>query len=902
MKDENWEKIKDIFQAALERPPVERERFLSDACRSDVQLLSEIRQLLNAFEEDEGFMEGAAIAEVAETIAGKKETLPGGKQIARYRIVEKIGAGGMGEVYLAKDIELERLAALKILPAEYSKNEDRLQRFIREAKAVSSLNHPNIITIYEIGSFERSRFIATEFIKGETLRERQRREPLGLREILEIAAQAAAALNAAHSAGIIHRDVKPENIMLREDGFVKVLDFGLAKLTETAEPDNDPDAVTQKLTLTHAGMIIGTASYMSPEQMRGLALVDNRADIWSLGVCLYEMLAGFQPFKGETMSDTVAAVLKSEPPPLDESVPAELHRIVRKALQKNPDERYQTVKDLLLDLKNLKKELEVAEEIGRSYNSLSESRKFFAAADSGVRNSSKFDSTSSASGVSEAETSAAAHTFAAKTGNRKFMLATIVILIVAILAGGSYYMIYDPQPINSVAVLPFQNVGGDENLEYLSDGLSESLIDRLAQLPQLKVITRRSSFRYKNKDVELRDIARALGVRAIITGRVVQRGDDLTVRVEMVDALENKQLWGEQFNRKAENALAVQEEIAQSVLESLRLRLSGVEEQKFAKRETTNPQAYELMLKGRFYRMKGGVENTKRAVEFFNQAIAADSNYALAYAELAVVYRNLLVGGVLNPNEFGPVAEEAARTAIRLDENLAEAHFALANLKTNAWEWNEAERSYKRAIELNPNLAHAHFWYSRFLSCTKQYDASIVAIKRARELDPLAPDLNANVGFAYAFARRYDEAIAELKKALELDPNYSGTYTHLGYSYAAKGLYREAIAAYEQSIRLGDSTPSNKIYLATAYAKAGETEKALAIRKELESGKEYVSPGEIAVLYGALNDKEAAFASLEKAYNEHDLQLQFLNADVAFDSLRDDPRFKALVRRVGLPE
>ena len=415
----------------------------------------------------------------------------------------------------------------------------------------------------------------------------------------------------------------------------------------------------------------------------------------------------------------------------------------------------------------------------------------------------------------------------------------------------------------------------------------------------MKVIARSSSFRYKGKEVDPQEVANALGVEAILTGRVLQRGDNLLISVELVNARDKTQVWGEQYNRKATDLLAVQSEISREIAEKLRLKLTNAEQRQLAKRETANPQAYELVLKGLFYRRKGGTENQKKAIEYYQQAIAIDPTYALAYAELSNTY-TFLAGNALDPKEFTPKAEGAARRALELDESLAEAHLALANIKLNAWDWATAEREYQRAIELNPNLARAHSRYSAYLSVMGRHEQAIAETKRAREVDPLSPGINANVGWILIFARQYDQAIEALKKTLELDRNYDLTHSYLGYAYTAKGMYAEAIAAYQQAIKAGGDTTEAQIYLGAAYAKAGEREKAQAILKRLQTSKEYVSPGELAILYASLGEREQAFASLEKAYAAHDLQLQYLGVDPAYDSLRGDPRFQDLLRRVGL--
>jgi TolB-like protein/DNA-binding winged helix-turn-helix (wHTH) protein/Flp pilus assembly protein TadD len=451
--------------------------------------------------------------------------------------------------------------------------------------------------------------------------------------------------------------------------------------------------------------------------------------------------------------------------------------------------------------------------------------------------------------------------------------------------------------IKSIAVLPFQNESSNPDVEYLSDGVSESLINRLSQLPGVKVIARSSSFKYKDKGADLQEVARTLGVEAILTGRVAQRGENLLISAELVNARDKTQVWGEQYNRRASDLLMVQADISREIAETLRVRLTAGEQQQLAKRETMNPQAYELLLRGRFLRAKG--ENWKGAVEYFNQAIAADPGYAAAYAELALIYSSLVTASVLDPKEFMPKAESAAYKALELDESLAEAHVALGGVKLIAWDWAAAERELKRAIELNPSLARGRAFYSLYLSLVGRDDEAITEIKRARELDPLSPSINGEAAKRFEWARQYDQALEAARRALELDQKHPDAHVWFGHIYAAKGQYAEAIVAYQEGIKLGDDSPDTQVYLGAAYAKAGEHEKAWAILKSLEGRKEYVS-GVLAALYVALGEREKAFAWLEHAYAEHDNQLQFLRVDPELDPLRGDPRFQDLMRRVGL--
>ncbi|MDQ3750364.1 MAG: protein kinase [Acidobacteriota bacterium] len=792
--------------------------------------------------------------------------------------------------------------ALKLLPGYLSKDKGRLRRFEQEARSASALSHPNVCMIYEVSETEDNQpFIAMEYVDGITLRERLGQGKIKLGESLDIAIQVASALVAAHEAGITHRDIKPENIMLRRDGYIKVLDFGLAKLAEQQRQTSR--ILTKSGIKTEPGMVLGTPQYMSPEQARGKP-VDVRTDIWALGAVLYEMAAGRAPFEGDTPSDIIAGVLEREPVPLARyapKLPENVKWIISKALRKDKEERYQTSKELLTDLRSVKQRLEFETELERSTPPNKASGAIMATLSNAK---TLHHSATPASEVSGSRRTSSAEYVVREVKQHKFGAGLALTVLLAAIVGLTYYFYFVPSTkaaITSVAILPFENGSGDANLDYLSDGLSESLIDKLSQLPQLKVIARSSSFKYRGANIDVQEVANKLGVQAIVMGRVVRAGDNLNVRVEMIDAKENRQLWSEQYNRKAADALRIQQEITQTASEKLRLRLSGAQEQRLEKRETVNPQAYEFLLKGKFYEDKWGNEDLKKANEYYQQAIAIDPNYALAYAKMSINYNNLTFNGIVDPKEYRPKAEAAARKALELDANLANAHFALANLNLDAWDWTVAEEEYKRALELNPNLGDAHWHYSAYLSKIGRYDEAITEVKRARELDPLSLNNNAAVGYILFYARRYDEAIEALQRTLEIDSNYAIPYVSLGYVYAAKGMHREAINAYQNAIRLGAEGSSMQIFLGASYAHAGERGKAQEILKQLQTGKEYVSPAELSILYSALGDKEAAFQSLEKAYAEHDLQLQFLKADPAFDPLRDDPRFQDLIRRVGFP-
>jgi serine/threonine protein kinase len=592
-------------------------------------------------------------------------TLASGTRLGRYEIRSKIGAGGMGEVYLAQDTKLDRKVALKILSADVAANHNRMRRFVQEAKAASALNHPNIITIHEIDLTDSVHFIATEFIDGETLRQRMNGAPIKLCEVLDLAAQIAGALSAAHAAGIVHRDVKPENIMLRRDGIVKVLDFGLAKLSEKAETGTvDTEAATKGLVQTEPGVVVGTAAYMSPEQARGL-LVDARTDIFSLGVVIYEMVAGQAPFGGATRSDLIVALLERDPRPLARftpEAPAELERMVMKTLAKDREERYQTAKDLLIDLKRLRQRLEVEAEIERTAEPHEKSSEVKAVATGSEQTAvatARAATVETGDAAVALSTSSAANLVKEVTLHKRGALIILAVLvaatIVAYIAYSRYAGARRAGTIRSVAVLPFVNKTNDADSEYLSEGISESLINSLSQLPGLKVIARNSSFKYKGPDVDQQEAARALGVDAILTGRVSQLGDNLVISAELVNARDNIQEWGERYNRKRVDVLQLPSDISREIAATLRLKLTNAEQQQLAKRETVNPQAYELLLKGRLYKNKfWGTEDEKKAIEYYQQAIAVDPAFALAYAELSSSYSVLYGYGLLDPKEFRP--------------------------------------------------------------------------------------------------------------------------------------------------------------------------------------------------------------------------------------------------------
>ncbi len=831
--------------------------------------------------------------------------------LSHYRIVSKIGAGGIGEVYLAQDTRLDRKVAIKFLNEEFSKDADKLNRFVQEAKAASALNHPNILTIHEIGELDGTNYIVAELIDGQTLREHlSHKETLQLNAILKIGVQVSEALSAAHQAGIIHRDIKPENIMLRRDGYAKVLDFGLAKLSEpgaVATGSAGSEDATRVQVNTTPGMVMGTVSYMSPEQARGKE-TDARTDIWSLGVVLYEMLAGKVPFTGETVNHTIVSILEKEPLLL-ENVPGELQRIVRKSLTKDVEMRYQSARDLLIDLKNLRRELDIQGELERSIvpnqrattgstqenetqvhagGSVAATRSGQAAATHSV--------TTSSSSLEYAVTQARSH---------KFATAIIGVLLVGVISTVGYFAFVSrggsTKQINSIAVMPFENRSGNADSEYLSDGLAESLIYRLSQLPNLKVSPASSVMRYKGKEFDAQKIAAELGVNAVMSGRMVQRGDNLTISVELIDVANNKTIWGEQYERKVSDLLATQREIAAAITEKLQLKLSGSDARGVTKRYTDNNEAYQLYLKGRYYWNKRTVDGLKQAAVYYNQAIEKDPAFALAYSGLAETYVLYPNYSVASPKDSMPKSKAAALKALEIDDSLAEPHAALGLYYTGyAWNLPAAEKELRRAIELNPNYATAYHWLGvSALVNMQRFDEAVAAGKRAEELDPLSVIISADQAYNLLLARRYDEAIAQGKQTLLLDPNFYYVHYLLGWAYLEKGMYKEAISALRKSIELNED-PFAKALLIQSLAKSGERAEAAKLRDELksESTRRYIPNYILAMASIALGDKDEAFALLEKDIAERSAYVTLIGIDPALDDLRSDPRLAALVKKV----
>lgn len=776
----------------------------------------------------------------------------------------------MGEVYLAEDQRLGRKIALKILPEAFTKHPERLARFEQEARAASALNHPNIITVYEIGHHNGWHFIAFEYVDGMTLRERLTSQRLSLAEALEIALQSTAALEAAHAAGITHRDIKPENIMLRPDGYVKLLDFGLAKLTEKTIEPIDPEAETRLRANTDPGMIMGTVRYMSPEQARGQQ-VDARSDIFSLGVVLYEMIAFRLPFEGETASDVIAAILRHTPAPLAQQraeVPIELDWTIARALHKDRDVRHQTISHLSQELRLLKTRLEVESVLADFTQS--------------TRGSGKLSRRSS--GSSQLATGISLAGQPGKTSARRPRKTKTAKII------------------ESLAILPFANASRDSQMEYLSDGITESIINSLSQLPSLRVLPASTVARFKGQAVDPQQTGEELGVRALLTGRVQQVANALIIKTELIDVANHAQLWGEQYRRQLTDIFALQDEISQEISHQLRLQLTGEEKRKLVKRYTDNTEAYHLYLKGRYFNSKRTPQWIKKGIEHFQKAIDLDPNYALAYAGIADSYGFLASAtGGHPPREVYPKAKAAALKALELDDTLGEAHCSLGFFHLlYDWDYAAAERQYKRAIELSPNYANAHDGYSFYLKATGQTEAAIRECELAQQLDPLSQFATVSLGWAYYFARRFEKALAQGKKVLELDPNFGFAYAHSGLCHLQLGDFAQAVVCMRKAVNLVGGSPHFLSYLGHALGKAGQPREARQMLAQLErlAKKQFVSAYFTAIIYLGLGNRHETLTWLERAYEERSGFLAFVNVEPMLDELRGEARFVRLVERI----
>jgi serine/threonine-protein kinase len=882
MSSAHLERLDEIFHSALELPRERRGAFLDEACVNDPELRDEIESLISAHEQSGNFIAGSA-ADVAALLLGGGTLC--GKQVAQYQVDRLLGSGGMGEVYLATD-KMLRKVALKVLAPRLVRERQHVTRFLHEARAVLALNHPNIVTVYDIGETDGIYYIASELIEGETLRAMLTRGGLQLGQILEIAIQICTALAAAHDKGVVHRDMKPENVMLRADGYVKVLDFGIAKLTQEFRGSGpEPSTIGADLE-TAEGMVIGTVAYMSPDQARG-APVDARTDVWSCGALLYEMLSGQLPFAGGSAAEVLARVLEHEPAPLAGLVtdlPAELQHIVSRALMKDPRDRYQTITQMLSELEALEQELEFSAKLQRL-----NSGGGLAAQTVHVARSSSADASASL-GVAR---------------NRRSILATLAIAVVVAAALAIGFLpgrSFKTAEIESVAVLPFRNATGDAELDYLSDGMTESLINALARLPGLSVKARSVVFRYKGKEVDPQEVASALSVQSVVSGRMERRGDMLMLSLSVVNGRDGDQIWGERYDSTMMGLVALQNEIARDIARKFKASLSGEDERKVTQAYTSSGEAYQLYLKGRYHVQKVALPEIQTGIYYLEQAAAIDPNYALAYVGLADAYRTSSAGDI-PAGLVVPKAKQAAERAVQIDDGLATAHAQLGMLAIwYDWDQRAAERQFKRALELDPDNADAHIYYAHLLSNQGRHADAFSQAERARELEPFNTRINALEGQFLTNAGRTDEALTRLQATIGLDPNHLLPHVFAAAAYIEKRMFPEAIAEARKATEMTKRTMAHPLgLLGCALAKSGDEAQARAILEELltASRSRYVSPYGIALIYNALGEHDQTLTWLERGFEARDHKMNLLKVDPKWNNLHGDPRFEDLVHRIG---
>jgi serine/threonine-protein kinase len=863
MTPERSQQVDKLLESTRDLDPGKRAAFLEQACAGDESLRAEVKALLAAHDRAGIEVENESISLVGQTVG-------------HYVIESKIAEGGMGVVYRALDSRLDRSVAIKVLRPEVVGEPERKRRFIQEARAASALNHPNIITIYEIDSTAGVDFIAMEFVGGRTLDQLIGDNGLSPKEALIYAVQTADALATAHAAGIIHRDLKPANIMVTEDGRVKVVDFGLAKLAEkTGIPGTGSSDSTQE------GVILGTVSYMSPEQAEAKK-IDARSDIFSFGSVLYEMVTGQHAFKGKTSASTLAAILESEPKPLSsygKMMPGELERIIARCLRKDPERRYQSMADLRLALLELKEEYESSRRISFSISA------------PGFRLGPRI------AVMSGLLTNAIA-------GSRA-RIAVAFGLAGLLLGGVGLYLWFGrADGLNSVAVLPFASTNLGSDAEYLGDGITESLINRLSRLKAVRVIARTTVFRFKGQPADPVKVGADLDVDAVLSGRIDVRGDTLTVQAELVRVRDGSQIWGERYEGKLSDLVSVEEGISGQVSERLAPGVTVDKRYRPSKRYTENTETYHSYLRGRFYWNKRTAGGLKKAIEHFQTALQRDPTYAPAYAGLADCYALMTYYEELPPKEWFPLAKQAATQALAIDESLSEAHTSLAFvLYRFEWDWPAAEREFLRAIELNPSYATAHHWYGEHLENMGRLDEAVVEFSRARKIDPLSLIISLDETAVLRIQGRYDEAIDRYHKILDMDPNFAAAHRALGLAYEQKGIYGEAISAFLKALALSGASEEKIAALRLAYSRSGIRGYWSVQLQELIENRarnRYVSPYNLARIYARLDEKEKAFALLNEAIVDHSYGLAFLKMDPSLASLRSDTRFAALVRSIRL--
>ncbi len=818
--------LEELFHRALKLERAELDQFIAQLSASKPELAAEVESLLEAHERESAFIDSPAYEATVGLIVDAQATHSRGGSINQYRIVGLLGKGGMGEVYRALDTRLNREVAIKVLRAAFVQDHDRFRRFEQEARATSALNHPNILTVHDFGTYQSAPYLVAELLEGGELRAQLNGGALPRGKAIDYAQQIAAGLAAAHSKGIVHRDLKPENLFITTDGRLKILDFGLAKLTERPALPTATSAATAVRVETHPGIVMGTVNYMSPEQARGQT-VDARSDIFSLGVVLYEMLAGRAPFRGESAADVVVSILERDPPPLDDyaiDISPEIERVVLRCLEKDRERRYASAQELAADLKIIE----------------------------------------SAPSTKRA-----------------------------------------PKPSASIAVLPFVNMSADAENEYFCDGLAEELLGALSKIEALHVAARTSAFSFKGKEADIRRIGQMLNVGTVLEGSVRKVGSRVRITAQLINVADGYHVWSEQYDREIQDIFEVQGEISLAIVDALKVKLLGAEKAAVLKRYTDNTEAYQLYLLGRYYYSKWTVDGFKKSIEYYEQAIAKEPNYALAFTGLFASYSYLCFHGFLSPNEAMPQMKAAATRALTIDSALAESHLCMGRLKyAYEWDWTGAEREYLQALDLNPNYAEAHQHFGSLLALTGRTDEAITQVERALELDPLSLLANMNIGWNYWGIGLYDRMHEIARKLIELEPNFFGGHQLLGLEYWSRGKLEQAISEYRTALECGSGL-APLAALGSLYGMTGEREKAQEVLNQLLelSGQRYVPRYCIALVYAGMGESDRAFECLDQACQQHEgVVLNYLkHARFLFPEASSDTRYADLLRRVGLP-
>jgi serine/threonine-protein kinase len=850
MTPERWQQVKAVLASALERAPKERRAYLDQAC-TEPELRREVESLLAAQDGgDASFLEHPAVA--------SGEALSSGAKLGPYEILGRLGSGGMGVVYRARDSRLEREVAIKVLPSGWLADEAARRRFHKEALALAKLNHPNIAAVYDVGEQGGMDYLVMECVPGHSLAEEIRSRPLREKEVVGLAAQITAALEEAHEQGILHRDLKPENIMVTPKRQAKVLDFGLAKMVRQVANAAAAEASTESLTQ----QVAGTLPYMAPEQLRGEP-ADARTDIHALGAVLFEMATGKRPYQGDSGPQLIDAILHQvpvAPRALNAQTSPELERITLKCLEKEPENRYQSAKEIVVDLRRLN--------------------------------------------APSALTAAAARP--ARRRLRRWLWAAGaggLLVLAAVL-----YLLRDRPAVDSIAVLPFASAGADPNSEYVSDGLSEQLINALTQLPKLRVIARTTAFAYKGKPVDLTQLGKELRVRTALLGRVLQQGDSLTVQVDLVSTEDGAELWGQQFRRNATDLQAVEEEIARQVTGKLRLRLSGAEQERLAKRYTENPEAYNLYLQGRYLLDSSDVDAGVKSRAYFERAIAKDLNYALAHAGLADSYTYAWIADLEPPDRAIPKAREEARKAIQIDGSAGEGHISLGILKLlHDWDWAGAEQELRLGGELSPNSPYLRHWYAHYLEITGRLPEANARMVEVLDTDPLSPMILEDVYLEYMWMHQWDQALGVAQRLAPLNPDDASALYWRPTLYERLGRHEEALGALKKLRAAPGFFPS--VFVGVSLARMGRRDEAKKVLAGLnEMAKKGQCPDYVAVAYlsFALGDRDQGFAFLDESYAARDqginrMDLAFMNPIWWLEDSRHDPRFAALLKKMGSP-